>query len=239
MKLDILGIVAHPDDVELSFGGTMILHQKKGYKTGVIDLTRGELGTRGTPEIRADEARLAGTIMNLSVRENLKLEDGFFDGRSKENQVLVAKYIRKYRPEIVITNATYDRHPDHGRAAQLVESAAFIAGLKAVETTLNGEKQEAWRPKKTYYCIQSTAHVPDLLVDISEVIEERRAAIRAFKSQFYDPESKEPETYISSENFMEMLEGRAREWGQRIGAKYAEGFTVKHSIGVRSLFDLI
>jgi len=237
MKLDILGIVAHPDDVELSFGGTLIKHQKNGYKTGVIDLTKGELGTRGTPEIRAKEAQLASEIMNLSVRDNLELEDGFFEP-DRLNQLKVIREIRKYKPEILITNSIYDRHPDHGRGAQLVEQAFFKAGLKAIETEFDGKKQEPFRPKKLYFCIQSTAHDPDILVDISGVIEERRNAINAFKSQFFDPESKEPETYISSEKFMYMLEARAIEWGMRIGVKYAEGVKVKHSLGVDNLFDL-
>ncbi len=238
MKLDILAIVAHPDDVELSFGGTLLKHQKAGLKTGILDLTQGELGTRGTPEIRAKEAADASKILKLSVRENLGLEDGFFEN-NKLNQIKIAQQIRRFQPRIVITNSVYDRHPDHTRGAQLVESACFIAGLKAVETEWDGEKQTAYRPDRLYFSIQSTAHEPDLLVDISDVIQERRDAINAFKSQFYDPKSKEPETFISSKGFMTMLESRAREWGQRIGVEYAEGFKVKHSIGVNSLFDLL
>lgn len=238
MKLDILAIVAHPDDVELSFGGTLLAHQKMGFKTGILDLTKGELGTRGTPEIRAKEARDASEILKLSVRENLGLDDGFFEN-SKENQLKVAQQIRRFQPKIVITNSIYDRHPDHTRGSQLVETACFIAGLKAVETEWDGEEQAAVRPDKLYFSIQSTAHEPDVLIDISDVIEERRAAIQAFKSQFYDPNSEEPETFISSQGFMTMLESRAREWGQRIGVEYAEGFKVKHFIGVKSLFDLL
>lgn len=238
MKLDILAIVAHPDDVELAFGGTLLVHEKQGYKTGVLDLTKGELGTRGTPEIRAKEAEDAARILKLSVRENLGLADGFFEN-NKENQLKVAEQIRRFQPKIVITNAMYDRHPDHSRGAQLVETACFIAGLKAVETEWEGAKQQAYRPEKLYFSIQSTAHVPDVLVDVSDVIEERRAAINAFKSQFYDPNSNEPETFISSKGFMSMLESRTREWGQRIGVEYAEGFQVKHFLGVKSLFDLV
>lgn len=238
MTIDILAIVAHPDDVELSFGGTLLAHQRMGYKTGIIDLTKGELGTRGTPEIRASEAKKASEILKLSVRDNLGLPDGFF-GNSKENQLEVVKQIRKYRPKIVITNAIYDRHPDHTRGSQLVETACFIAGLKAVETEWEGKKQDFHRPDRLYFSIQSTAHEPDLLVDISDVIEERRDAINAFKSQFFDPNSNEPETFISSEGFMSMLESRARDWGQRMGVTYAEGFKVKHFIGVKSLFDLM
>lgn len=238
MKLDILAVVAHPDDVELSFGGTLLVHQKLGFKTGILDLTQGELGTRGTPEIRAREAAEASKILQLSVRENLGLEDGFFEN-SKSNQLKVAQQIRRFQPRIVITNSIYDRHPDHTRGAQLVETACFIAGLKAVETEWEGEKQEATRPERLYFSIQSSAHEPDLLIDISDVIQQRRDAINAFKSQFYDPNSEEPETFISSKGFMTMLESRAREWGQRIGVEYAEGFKVKHSLGVKSLFDLI
>lgn len=238
MKLDILAIVAHPDDVELSFGGTLLAHKKMGYRTGIIDLTAGELGTRGTPEIRAEEAAAASKILGLEVRENLGLEDGFFQN-TKENQIKVVEQIRRFQPRIIITNSVYDRHPDHTRGAQLVETACFIAGLKAVETFWDEEKQTPSRPDRLYFSIQSTAHEPDLLVDISEVIEERRAAIQAFKSQFYDPNSTEPETFISSEGFMSMLESRAREWGQRIGVKYAEGFKVKHFLGVKNLFDLL
>ncbi|SNT28463.1 bacillithiol biosynthesis deacetylase BshB1 [Ekhidna lutea] len=238
MKLDILAIVAHPDDVELSFGGTLLAHQKQGYKTGILDLTKGELGTRGTPEIRAQEAKDAAEILQLSVRENLGLPDGFFEN-NKENQIKIAEQIRRFKPKLVITNAIYDRHPDHTRGAQLVETACFIAGLKAVKTAWDGEKQDAFRPDKLYFSIQSIAHEPDILVDISDVIEERRAAIHAFKSQFFDPNSKEPETFISSEGFMTMLDARSREWGHRIGVKYAEGFKVKHFLGVKSLFDLV
>ena len=238
MKLDILAITAHPDDVELSFGGTLLSHQKRGYKTGIVDLTKGELGTRGTPEIRALEAEKAGEILKLSARDNLGLEDGFFQN-DKENQLKVVQQIRRFQPRIVITNATYDRHPDHTRGSQLVETACFIAGLKAVETEWEGTKQEAFRPEQVFFAIQSIAQEPDLLVDISDVIEERRDAINAFKAQFYDPDRNEPETYISSKGFMTMLDSRARDWGQKIGVEYAEGFKVKHSLGVNNLFDLV
>uniref|UniRef100_UPI0032EFD255 bacillithiol biosynthesis deacetylase BshB1 n=1 Tax=Ekhidna sp. TaxID=2608089 RepID=UPI0032EFD255 len=238
MKLDILAIVAHPDDVELSFGGTLLAHEKQGHKTGVLDLTKGELGTRGNPEIRAKEAADAARIMKLSLRENLGLPDGFFEN-SKENQLKVVEQIRRFKPRLVITNAIYDRHPDHGRGAALVETACFIAGLKAVETSWKGKTQQAYRPEKLYFAIQSVSQEPDILVDISEVMEERRAAIQAFKSQFYNPDSSEPETYISSKGFMNMLEARTIEWGQRLGVAHAEGFKVKHFLGVKSLFDLV
>jgi len=237
MKLDILAIVAHPDDVELSFGGTLLVHKELGYKTGIVDLTKGELGTRGTPEIRAQEAANAAKLLGLSARENLGIPDGFFEN-NKETQLKVIEQIRRFRPRIVIANSLYDRHPDHTRGSQLVETAFFLAGLKEIKTKWDGVEQEAYRPERLFFCIQSIAHDPDLLVDISHVIDQRREAINAFKSQFFDPNSQEPETFISSEGFMSMLEARAREWGQRIGVKYAEGFKVKHSIGVNNLFDL-
>ncbi|MEQ9405032.1 MAG: bacillithiol biosynthesis deacetylase BshB1 [Cyclobacteriaceae bacterium] len=238
MKLDILAIVAHPDDVELSFGGTLLVHQKAGYKTGIVDLTKGELGTRGTPEIRSQEAEAAGRILKLSARENLGLPDGFFEN-SKESQLKVAGMIRKYRPKLVITNSIYDRHPDHPRCAQLVETACFIAGLKAVKTKHSGQEQEAHRPDKLYFSIQSTSHEPDVLVDVSSAVEERKQAIMAFGSQFFDPESQEPETFISSKGFMDMIDARSKEFGLRIGVEHAEGFQVKHFLGVKDLFDLI
>jgi len=238
MKVDILAIVAHPDDVELSFGGTLLVHKKKGYKTGVIDLTKGELGTRGTPEVRAQEAEDAAKILGLTARENLGLPDGFFEN-TKENQLRVVEAIRKYQPEIVITNAVYDRHPDHPRASALVETACFLAGLTEVKTNIDNVNQEAHRPGKLYFSIQSISAEPDLLVDVSEVAVEKLEAIKAFRSQFFDPKSKEPETYISSSGFMEMIESRSRELGHRIGVSHAEGFNVKHFIGVKDLFDLV
>lgn len=238
MQIDILGIAAHPDDVELSFGGTLLVHQQMGYTIGIIDLTKGELGTRGTPEIRDQEAKKAGEILRLSTRDNLELADGFFEN-NKENQLAIVKQIRKYKPQIVITNATYDRHPDHTRGAQLVETACFIAGLTQVKTKLDGVIQEASRPKKLYFSIQSTAHQPDLLVDISQVMTQRKKAILAYQSQFYNPKSTDPETYISAKGFIEMIDARAREFGHRIGVDYAEGFCTKGFLGVKNLFDLL
>ena len=238
MKLDILGITAHPDDAEISFGGTLLVHKELGFKTGLVDLTEGELGTRGTPEIRAQEAADAAKVLGLSVRENLSLPDGFFEN-NKESQLKVIEQIRRFQPKIVITNATYDRHPDHTRGAELVESAFFKAGLRAIKTTWDGKEQEPYRPERLYFTIQSIHHEPSIFVDVSSVMEKRREAIRQFKSQFFDPESNEPETLISSKGFMTMLDARAREWGQRIGVEYAEGFVVKHSLGVQNLFNLV
>ncbi|MEP1095995.1 MAG: bacillithiol biosynthesis deacetylase BshB1 [Cyclobacteriaceae bacterium] len=238
MKVDILAIVAHPDDVELSFGGTLLIHKRKGYKTAIVDLTKGELGTRGTPEIREQEAKDAAKILGLDTRENLGLPDGFFEN-TKENQLRVVEAIRKYEPKIVITNAVYDRHPDHPRASALVETACFLSGLSEVKTNKDGVNQKAHRPSKLYFSIQSISAEPDILVDVSEVAVERMEAIKAFRSQFFDPNSREPETYISSSGFMEMIESRSREFGHRIGVSYAEGFNVKHFIGVKDLFDLV
>lgn len=238
MKLDILAIVAHPDDVELSCGGTLISHARKGLKTGIVDLTRGEMGTRGTPEQRIEEAEEAGRRLLLSVRDNLEFKDAFFENNNP-HQLEVIRKIRQYQPEIVITNAPYDRHPDHGRAARLVEEASFKAGLIKIETESDGAKQDPWRPKKMYNCIQSLSLEPDFFVDITDSMDAKMEAIRAFRSQFYDPKSKEPETYISSPEFMKMLESRAQEYGHRIGVKYAEGFKYNQFLGVKSLFDLI
>ncbi|MEM6829403.1 MAG: bacillithiol biosynthesis deacetylase BshB1 [Bacteroidota bacterium] len=238
MHLDILGIAAHPDDIELSFGGTLLVHQQMGYKTGIIDLTEGELGTRGTPEIRKKEAAAAAKVLSLSARDNLGLPDGFFEN-NRENQLEVVKQIRKYRPKIVITNSIYDRHPDHTRGAQLVETACFLAGLREVKTTLDGIEQEASRPDKVYFSIQSTAVEPDVLIDISDVAEKKMEAVKCYHSQFFDPDSVEPETYISSQGFITMIESRSREFGQRLRVPHAEGFQIKHFVGVKNLFDLV
>ena len=210
--------------MELSTAGTLISHIQQGYSAGIIDLTKGEMGTRGTPEQRLQEADDAARIMGLKVRDNLGLEDAFFQN-DKETQLKVIQAIRKYQPEIVITNSEYDRHPDHGRAAKLVEESAFKSGLRMIATSENGKEQAPWRPKKLYHMIQSVSIEPDFIVDISEVHDKKVEAIRAFKSQFFDPNSSEPETYISKPEFMNMIEARAIEYGHRIGAKYGEGFT--------------
>lgn len=239
MKINILAIAAHPDDVELACAGTLIAHQMQGYTTGVIDLTRGELGTRGTPEDRAREAAEAARIMKLSVRENLGFEDGFFIN-DKAHQLKIVQKIRQYQPDIIITNATYDRHPDHARGAQVAEEACFKAGLRMVETLdENGKPQEAWRPTRLFFAIQSTSILPDFFVDISAAQELKMQAIRAYKTQFFDPNSHAPETFISKPEFMQMIESRALEYGHRIGVKYAEGFQVKQALGVANLYHLL
>ncbi|CAN5304367.1 bacillithiol biosynthesis deacetylase BshB1 [soil metagenome] len=238
IKLDILVIASHPDDAELGCGGTIIKHIAAGKKVGVVDLTRGELGTRGTAQTRDQEAVDAAKILGLSVRENLNLPDGFFVN-SKEHQLEVVKAIRKYQPEIVLANARYDRHPDHGRGSDLAYEAAFLSGLKKVETAIDGVKQAPWRPKALYHYIQSEFIVPDFVVDITGTWEKKMEAIRAFRTQFYDPTSKEPETYISKPGFQKLLEARAIEFGHTIGVEHGEGFTTRRWVGVKSLFDLL
>lgn len=237
MKLDILVLAAHPDDAELGCGGTIIKHIGDGLKVGVVDLTRGELGTRGTAQTRDKEASDSAKILGLTVRENLNLPDGFFQN-SKEHQLEVVKVIRKYQPAVVLANATYDRHPDHGRGADLAFHACFLSGLSKIETESNGVKQNPWGPKALYHYVQSQFIEPDFIIDISGSWEKKLEAIRAFKTQFHDASSKEPETYISNPGFLRMIEARATEMGHAIGVKYGEGFVVRRWIGVKSLFDI-
>ena len=237
MKLDILALAAHPDDIELSCSGTLALQQSLGHAIGVIDLTQGELGTRGSVKIREEEASRASEILKLSMRKNLQMPDGFFD-ISKKNILEIAQCIRKYRPEIVLANAITDRHPDHGRAAKLVQEACFYSGLEKIQLS-DGEDLNPWRPKVIYHYIQSNYINPDFIVDISEFWDKKVESIRAFKSQFYSPDSDEPETYISKPGFLEFLESRAKMWGHAIGVKYGEGFTTHREPGVRDLKDLI
>ena len=238
MKLDILAISAHPDDIELSCSGTLIAHKTQGYTTGILDLTEGEMSTRGTIETRQKESAEASQIMGLSLRENLGLSDAKFD-LSFENQLRVIKVVRKFRPEIILANALYDRHPDHVRAAELIEEAVFKSGLVKIETEDEKRIQSPWRPKKVYHYIQSVSLEPDFICDITAHMEEKMAAIRVFKSQFFDPKSKEPDTYISNPDFLKLIEARSREWGHRIGVSFGEGFVQRQSLGVKNLFDLI
>jgi bacillithiol biosynthesis deacetylase BshB1 len=237
MKLDILAFGSHPDDVELTCSGTLALHASMGKSIGVIDLTQGELGTRGNVQIRKEEAYNSAKILNLQVRENLLMEDGFFE-HSKSNILSVATCIRKYQPDIVLANSINDRHPDHGRAAKLVQESCFYSGLKKIELH-DGATLAPWRPKAVYHYIQSYYIKPDFIVDISDFWDTKIKSIKAFKSQFYDPESKEPETFISKPGFLEFLESRDRMWGHIIGVEYGEGFTVNREIGVKNLMDLI
>ncbi len=237
LKLDILVLASHPDDAELGCGGTIARHVALGHRVGVIDFTRGELGTRGTVQTRDAEALESSKILGLSIRENLNFRDGFFQN-DEAHQIEIARVIRKYQPEIVLANAVYDRHPDHGKGAGLAFDSCFIAGLAKVETSDAGVKQLPWRPKALYHFIQSQYIQPDFIVDISDHWKKKMEAIRAFKTQFYDPKSQEPETYISNPLFMKLLESRAQEFGHAIGARFGEGFTVRRSIGVDNLFSL-
>jgi len=237
MKLDILAFAAHPDDVELSCSGTLIKHIAAGKTVGIIDLTQGELGSRGTKDTRYEEAAEASKAMKIDVRTNLKMADGFFE-INEENKLLIIEQIRRFRPEIVLANAISDRHPDHGRAAQLVSEACFLAGLMKVETSWEGQNQAVYRPKAVYHYIQDYFIEPDFAIDISEFIDEKINCIKAYKTQFFDPNSKEPQTPISGEDFFDFLKGRMMQIGRPIGAKYAEGFTVQRTIGVDLLNDL-
>lgn len=238
MKLDILVLAAHPDDAELGCGGTIAKHVSLGHNVGVVDFTKGELGTRGTPHTRELEAEESARILGLSARENLGLKDGFFQN-DKENQMAVIRAIRKYRPEIVLANAIYDRHPDHGKGSELAYDSCFLAGLAKIESSENSEIQTPWRPKAVYHYIQSQLIEPDFVIDISEFWGKKMESVRAFRTQFYDPASKEPDTYISNPGFLKLLESRANEFGHAIGASYGEGFTSRRMIGANSLFDLI
>jgi bacillithiol biosynthesis deacetylase BshB1 len=237
MKLDILVIAAHPDDAELACSGTIAAHVAKGYKVGVLDLTQGEMGTRGTPELRLEESKESSKILGLSARENLGFKDIFFKDDEK-HQIEIIKVIRKYRPEIVLANAIEDRHPDHGKGGSLASNACFMSGLRKIETSIDGKVQEAWRPKFVYHYIQNNYIKPDVVVDISDYWEVKINSIKAFKSQFFDPKSKEPQSFISKEGFLDFIEARAREFGHSIHSTYGEGFTVERTVGVGNLFDL-
>ena len=239
MKLDILAFAAHPDDVELGCSGTLIKHQQSGLKTGVIDLTQGELGTRGSALIRAHEAAHASKILQLSARENLGFADGFFKN-DQDHLLPIIQKIRKFTPEIILANAVEDRHPDHGRAAKLVADACFYAGLIKIRTLdEHGADQKAWRPKALYHYIQYNYIKPDFVIDISTEIDTKINAVLAYSSQFYDPDSNEPETPISSMAFLNGLKERASDLGRMIGVKYAEGFTTSRLLGINRLTDLI
>ncbi|MDB5278702.1 MAG: LMBE-related protein [Ferruginibacter sp.] len=230
MKLDILAFGAHPDDVELSCAGTLIVEKLQGKKVGVIDLTRGELGTRGSAELRAKEAAAAAAILQLDVRENLALPDGFFRN-DEAHQLPVIQAIRKYQPEIIICNAPEDRHPDHGRAAQLLEDAVFLAGLRKIETMEDGRLQEIWRPSYVFNYVQDRYLHPNFVIDISDVMEQKIASIQAYGTQFVNPDLDEPQTYISTPDFLDSVIYRAKMYGKMIGVKYAEGYISKKMIG--------
>lgn len=238
MKLDILAMAAHPDDAEMSAGGTMAMQISQGKKVGIVDFTRGELGTRGTPEIRAEESKNAGRIIGIHARENLGFRDGFYKN-DEEHQLELIKIIRKYQPTIVLANAIDDRHPDHGKGAKLAIDACFLSGLRMIKTQDEfGNNQEEWRPKFLYHYIQDRYIKPDFIVDISNFWSIKDASIRAYKSQFYDPDSSEPDSYLTSPVFMEFLDARSREMGHAVGGTHGEGFTSHRAIGVKDIFDL-
>lgn len=238
MKLDILAIGAHPDDVELGCSGTLAKEIARGKKVGILDLTRGELGTRGSAEIREKEAKNAAEILGVSIRENLGFRDGFFRN-DETHQIEIIKILRKYKPEIVFCNAIEDRHIDHGKGSSLVSHACFLSGLKKIETNFDGKSQTAWRPKNIFHYIQWKEIEPDIVVDISGFMEKKIQTVKAYQSQFHSSKNSEPETPISSSNFMESVTYRARNLGRLIGTDYAEGFTLERYPAVNSIFDLI
>jgi bacillithiol biosynthesis deacetylase BshB1 len=237
LKLDILAFGAHPDDVELGCSATLAKEVSLGKKVGIIDLTRGELGTRGSVAIRNTEAAMAAEILGVQVRENLDMRDGFFVN-DESHQLRVIEMIRKYQPEMVLCNAIADRHIDHGKGSQLVSDACFLSGLTKIETHHNEQKQAAWRPKVVYHYIQWQSIAPDFVVDVSAFMDVKMKAVQAYASQFYDPNSTEPVTPIASKNFLDSIEYRAMDLGRLVGVAFAEGFTVERYLTVNSLTDL-
>ena len=237
MKLDLLAIGVHPDDVELGCSGTIINEIKNGKQVGVLDLTQGELGSRGTVDTRYEEAAKAAKIMGVHVRENLKMRDGFFKNDEEHQKKLIVA-IRKYQPEIIITNSLSDRHPDHGRAARLTTDSCFLSGLIKVETkNEQGIVQEPWRPKYVFHYIQDRYHEPDFVIDINSVFDQRMEAIKAYTTQFYNPDNEDdgPQTYISTSAFIESVVARARMIGKKIGVAYGEGFNTEKRLGIKNL----
>jgi bacillithiol biosynthesis deacetylase BshB1 len=238
MKIDILAIGIHPDDVELSCSGTIAKHIALGKTVGILDLTRGELGSRGSAELRTKEANDAAKILGVSFRTQLNFKDGFFENNEAHQREIIEQ-IRHHQPEIILCNAISDRHPDHGRAARLVADACFYSGLIRIETSYNTSSQKAWRPKAVYHYIQDHFIHPDFVIDVSEYYNIKHQSIMAYSSQFYNPDSSEPQTPISSKEFLESLYSKMALWGRAIGVKYAEGYTVSRYPGVNSLFDLV
>jgi bacillithiol biosynthesis deacetylase BshB1 len=238
MKLDILAFGAHPDDVELGCGATIAKEISLGKKVGIVDLTRGELGTRGSADLRDLEAEKAGAILGVSVRENLGFSDGFFTN-DKKHQLEIIKMIRKFQPEIVLCNAIDDRHIDHPKGSNLVSDACFLSGLLKIDTKIEGKQQEKWRPKQVYHYIQWKNIEPSFVVDVTGFIDKKTKAVVAYSSQFYDPKSNEPETPITSKNFIDSIHYRAKDLGRLIGVEYAEGFTTERYVAVENLGKLI
>lgn len=237
MKLDILVFSVHPDDAELACAGTILKHIAAGKQVGIVDLTRGELGTRGSAEIRDQEAIASARILGLQFRENLGMKDGFFRN-DEEHQIKIIEMIRKYQPEIVLSNALHDRHPDHGRAGDLIFDASFLSGLIKVKTFYNDTDQQAWRPRMILQYIQDRYIEPDILIDVTDFWDKKMDAIKAFSTQFFNSDIKGENTYISSPEFLMVIEARAREFGKYIGSTYAEGFTSRKYLGVDNLFLL-
>ena len=238
LRLNLLAIAVHPDDIELSCAGTIIKHTAMGQKVGILDLTQGELGTRGTAKIRLQEAQDAAKMMGVVVRENLGMADGFFRN-DQEHQLQLIAYIRKYQPDVVIANALNDRHPDHGRSGKLISDACFLAGLKKIYTEHEGISQQAWRPRRVYHMIQDRLVEPTFIVDISDTFRKKMDAIKCYKSQFHDPNSNEPITYIATEGFLKHIEARDGIMGKRIGAHYGEGFVSENIPGISNLDNLL
>lgn len=236
-KLDILAVGVHPDDVELGCGGTILRQVALGYQVGILDLTKGELGSRGSGEIRLLEAKAAADVLGVEIRENLGFRDGFFTN-DEQHQLEIIKILRKYRPDVVLTNVLDDRHPDHGRAGKLTADACFLSGLVKIETALNGDEQKPWRPKQVYQYIQAYHHQPEFVVDISEYMDQKMEAVLAYRSQFFNPDSDEPDTFISSPEFLEMVRSRCIEYGTIAGFKYAEGFLAARYPGVSDIMLL-
>lgn len=238
MKLDILAFGVHPDDVELSCAGTLLAEKANGKKTGIIDLTQGELGTRGTAQTRMQEAAAAAAILGVEVRENLQMADGFFQN-DETHQRKVITAIRKYQPEIILCNAPSDRHPDHGRSAKLVADAAFLSGLKKIETNFNGAPQQHWRPKYVFHYIQDRLLQPSFVIDVTAVFEKKIESVKAYGTQFHNPNSNEPQTYISTPDFLESVIYRHKWFGKMIGVQYAEGFITEKMIGFNNFNSFI
>lgn len=234
MKVDILAFAAHPDDIEISCGATICKHVDLGKRVAIVDFTRGELGTRGSGELRLQEAEKASQIMGIHARENLGFRDGFFV-HDEAHILEIVKMIRKYQPEIILANTPKDRHPDHGRASKMVSEACFLSGLARIETNIDGESQERWRPKALYYYIQDLYQEADFAVDVSDYMDKKIEVLHAFSSQFHDPNSKEPQTPISGDDFFEFIKARMKDAGRSIGVKYAEGFIAQRLVGVESL----
>ncbi|MDA8692740.1 bacillithiol biosynthesis deacetylase BshB1 [Saprospiraceae bacterium] len=237
-KLDILAIGVHPDDIELGCGATILKQISLGYKVGFLDLTQGELGTRGTAEIRIKEAEAARAYANADVRVNLGMKDGFFQN-TPENKLKIIEVVRRFQPDVVLANATHDRHPDHGNASKLIYEACFLSGLSKIITTYNNESQPKWRPRKILNYIQDYDIKPDVLVDVTDFMDKKVELVLQYKSQFYDPNSTEDDTPISSPEFIDKLKGRAIEHGRRIGVRYGEGFTCRDFIGVEDIMDVL